>query len=430
MKLLFEFSLLCSLTIASISAQAQTQAQTHAEIHPDIYPSWLPPASQVNKTLENLPQLRASRANLTAEKANAERLRVGPHEWIARTSGQQRRENLGTHYFENEIAIERAMRYSSKADKDIAIGKNSIEVADAALADSWHEAARSLMALWFNWLREERQTRRLQEYAQILNRELSIAVKRVNAGDAPRMEIMLAETELAKAQAAQLQAFRRTELLAAELEKKFPGIALYASTTLVEPPQVQGNVAEWREKILTDNHELELAERTAQNEKLIADRILLEKTPDPTIGVRMVQERGGSERILGLTLSMPIPGEYRRRQAEVALARADAAQERAQEIRAKVEAMASQVSLTALSAKALWQTMANIATQTETNARLASRAYALGEASLAETLLARRHAIEALNFSEQAQLDALEAYSRLLLDTHAIWSLHEGHEHY
>jgi outer membrane protein, heavy metal efflux system len=428
MKLIYRFSLLCCFYVATMSAQAQTQSQ--AEIQPNIYPSWLPPAPQVNKTLENLPQLRASRANLIAEKANAERLRVGPYEWIARTSGQQRKENLGPHYFVNEIAIERAMRYSGKADKDVAIGKNSIEVADAALADSWHEAARSLMALWFNWLREERQTRRLQEYAQILNRELSIAIKRVNAGDAPRMEIMLAETELAKAQAAQLQAYRRTELLAAELEKRFPGIALYASTTLAEPPQVLGSATEWSEKILTDNHELELAERTAQNEKLIADRILLEKTPDPTIGVRMLQDRGGSEKNLGLTLSMPIPGEYRRRQAEVALARADVAQERAQETRAKVEAMASQVSLTALSAKAFWQIRANISKQTETNAQLSSRAYALGEASLAETLLARRNAIEALNLAEQAQLDALESYSRLLLDTHAIWSLHEGHEHY
>jgi outer membrane protein TolC len=428
MKLIYRFSLLCFFYVATMSAQAQTQSQ--AEIQPHVYPSWLPPAPQVNKTLENLPQLRASRANLIAEKANAERLRVGPYEWIARSSGQQRKENLGPHYFINEIAIERAMRYSGKADKDVAIGKNSIEVADAALADSWHEAARSLMALWFNWLREERQTRRLQEYAQILNRELSIAVKRVNAGDAPRMEIMLAETELAKAQAAQLQAYRRTELLAAELEKRFPGIGLNASTSLAEPPQVLGSVTEWREKILTDNHELELAERTAQNEKLIADRILLEKTPDPTIGVRMLQERGGSDKNLGLTLSMPIPGEYRRRQAEVALARADVAQERAQETRAKVEAMASQVSLTALSAKSFWQTRENISKQTETNAQLSSRAYALGEASLAETLLARRNAIEALNLAEQAQLDALEAYSRLLLDTHAIWSLHEGHEHY
>ena len=103
MKLIYQFSLLCFLTIASISAQSQTQAQ--AEIQPNVYPSWLPPAPQVNKTLENLPQLRASRANLTAEKANAERLRVGPYEWVVRATGQQRRESIGNNYFEKEIAI-------------------------------------------------------------------------------------------------------------------------------------------------------------------------------------------------------------------------------------------------------------------------------------------------------------------------------------
>jgi hypothetical protein len=44
-------------------------------------------------------------------------------------------------------------------------------------------------------------------------------------------------------------------------------------------------------------------------------------------------------------------------------------------------------------------------------------------------LLARRHAIEALAIAEQAQIDALQSWSRLLLDTHAIWRLHEGHQH-
>lgn len=408
------------LCAVCVNAQAQTP----------VYPDWLPPAQQVKQTLENLPQLRASRANLTAEKANAEKLRAGPHEWTARATGQQRREIIGNNYFENEIAVERAIRYSGKADKDEAIGKNGIALADAALADSWHEAARSLMTLWFGWLREERQTRRLQEYAQVLTRELQIAEKRVKAGDAPRMEIMLAETELAKAQSAQMQALRRTELLSVELEKKFPGIALNAATVLTEPPAIEGSATMWREKILTDNHELELAEHTAHHEKLIAERIVLEKTPDPTMGLRVAQERGGSEKILGLSLSIPLPGEYRRRQAEAALSRADAAQERAQETRTRVETVANQVVINALSAKSMWQTTANISAQTEINAGLASRAYALGEASLADTLLARRHAIEALNIAEQSQLDALEAYSRLLLDTHAIWSLHEGHEHH
>jgi cobalt-zinc-cadmium efflux system outer membrane protein len=53
-----------------------------------------------------------------------------------------------------------------------------------------------------------------------------------------------------------------------------------------------------------------------------------------------------------------------------------------------------------------------------------SRAYELGESPLSDTLLARRQALEALSAAEQAQIDALEAQARLLLDMHAIWSLH------
>jgi outer membrane protein TolC len=143
----------------------------------------------------------------------------------------------------------------------------------------------------------------------------------------------------------------------------------------------------------------------------------------------MARERGGSEHILGLTFSMPLPGEYRRKQTDAALARAQMAQEHAQETRVKVESTAMQVALQAASAPSLWKQLSDVAAQTETNAALVSRAYALGEAPLSDTLLARRHAIEAQGIAEQTQIDALESWSRLLLDTHAIWSLHEGHEH-
>lgn len=393
------------------------------------YPQWLPPADQVKTTLENLPQLRASRSGVLVEQANAGRLRAGNQEWTARAGMQQRRERIGQDYFENELALERPIRFSVKADKDIALGENGIEVADAALADNWHEAARMLMSLWFGWLREERQALRLQEYARNLERELQIVQKRVKAGDAPRMEMMLAETELAKAQSAHAQARRRALLLATEIEKKFPGVIATAPAALPAPLPLEDSAATWQQKILTDNHELELAELTARHEKLLADRISLERRPDPTVGVRMARERGGSEHIFGLTFSMPLPGEYRRKQTDAALARAQMAQEHAQETRVKVESSAMQVALQAASAPSLWKQLSDVAAQTEANAALVSRAYALGEAPLSDTLLARRHAIEAQGIAEQTQIDALESWSRLLLDTHAIWSLHEGHEH-
>lgn len=394
------------------------------------YPQWLPPEAQVKQTLENLPQLRAGRSSLLMEQANAARLQAGAQEWSIRAGVQQRSERIGRNFTENEIAIERPIRFGDKADKDAAIGENGIQVADAALADNWHEAARTLMSLWFDWLREERSALRLQDYAQVLTKEMQIVQKRVKAGDAPRLELMLAETELTKAGANQSQAAQRARILAAEIKRKFPGIATDLPTTLPNPLPIEGDTTFWQQKILTDNHELELAELTARQEKLHAERTVLERRPDPTVGVRMANERGGDERILGVSLSLPLPGQYRSKLAEAALARAQMAAEYAQETRIRVESMAEQVALTAAAAQPLWQQLAQVSQQTEANAALVSRAYALGEAALSDTLLARRHAIEAQAAAELAQIDALQSWSRLLLDTHAIWRLHEGHEHH
>ena len=395
----------------------------------ESYPDWLPPAAQVQQSLEALPQLRASRSALRLEQANAGRLQAGTQEWTARAGLHQRSERIGRNYLENEIAFERPMRLASKADKDRDLGENGILVADAALADNWHESARALMTLWFDWLREERSALRLQDYAQILARELQIVQQRFKAGDAPRIDSLLAETELAKARASQAQSAQRARLLAAEISKKFPGVVTAMPAALSLPQPLQGDTTFWQQKILSDNHELELADLSAKQEKLSAERIALEQRPDPTFGVRIASERGGDDRIIGFSVSVPLPGQYRRKQTEVALARAQMAAEHAAETRVKVESTAQQVALAADSAWALWQGLANVAQQTEANAALVSRAYALGEAPLSDTLLARRHAIEALATAEQVQIDALQSWSRLLLDTHAIWSLHEGHEH-
>lgn len=395
----------------------------------DSYPDWLPPAQQVQHALEDLPQLRASRSALRVEQANAGRLQAGTQEWTARAGLHQRSERIGRNYLENEIAFERPIRLGSKADKDKALGENGILFADAALADNWHESARMLMALWFDWLREERSALRLQDYAQVLARELQIVQQRFKAGDAPRIDTMLAETELAKARASLAQAGQRARLLAAEISKKFPGVVPAMPSALSAPQPLEGDTVFWQQKILSDNHELELADLGAKQEKLSAERIALEQRPDPTFGVRIASERGGNERIIGFSVSVPLPGQYRRKQTEAALARAQMAEEHAADTRVKVESTAQQVALAADSAWALWQGLANVAQKTEANAALVSRAYALGEAPLSDTLLARRHAIEALAMAEQAQIDALQSWSRLLLDTHAIWSLHEGHEH-
>jgi outer membrane protein TolC len=60
------------------------------------------------------------------------------------------------------------------------------------------------------------------------------------------------------------------------------------------------------------------------------------------------------------------------------------------------------------------------------NSRLMQRAYALGEAELQAMLLARRQASAAMTNALQAQVTALAAYYRLLVDAHLIWGLEHG----
>ena len=390
----------------------------------DSYPAALPPPALVHDVLARQPRVAAARAGISAEQANSRRLAAGTYEWSVRTTVQRRNEASGPRYHENEIAVERPLRWMSKADKDVELGDHGVRVSEARLGDAWHEAARGLLKDWFDWLRGARAALRLAQHAQLLEQQLSIVRRRVRAGDAPRMDAMLAETERDRAQAAYLQAEQRRELLAAGLRSRYPGLEPRMPEALPAPQPLAGDEEAWRRKILEDNHEIELAQAEVRIDRLSAERAALDRLPDPTLGLRYAQERDRQERIFGVSVSIPIPGTARREQELASLSRADMAQERAREVRVRVEGDALQVSMRAAAAQALSAQLAGISGQAENNAALVARAYALGEAPLNDTLLARRQALDALTAAEQARIDALEAQARLLLDMHAIWSLH------
>lgn len=394
----------------------------------DGFAGQLLPAEEVaRKVLLELPQVQAARAYLGAEEANARRIAAGTHEWTVRALGQRRTDNFGTRYLENEIAVERAVRLPGKAGKDQALGAAGVEVAQARLADVWHESARSLQRGWFEWLREERNARRLQEHARLLEQQLGIVRKRVQAGDAPRLEEMLADTELQRALAAQAQSAARAGRQLVELRLRFPGLILQAPATLPEPAMPAGEPEDWQRAILDHNHEIELAELEAAQARLTAERVVLERRPDPTLGVRYAQERDRQEKILGVIVSVPFSGTARSAAADAALLRARAAEEKSRETRLRVQSDAAQVAQRTQSAVRLAAQFSRITSQSDANARLIGKAYSLGEAPLSDTLLARRQALDALTQYEQAQLDAWEAHARLLLDMHRLWSLREHH---
>ncbi len=390
----------------------------------------LPPASSVREALNRLPHVQAARAGVALGSANREGLRAGPYEWTVRGSVQQRRESIGPRYFENGIAIERPWRWFGKAEKDAAIGDQGVLEAQAALGDAWHEAARALLKGWFDWLREASTSARLLEQVALLEQQTEIARKRVNAGDAARVELRLAEAERERVVAVQRQAAQRASLAALDLTRRFPGIRAAMPAALPLPAALPGTDEEWLQHVLADNHETALAEATARKARLTAERVASDRMPDPTVGVRMSQERDRQEQIVGLTLSIPLPGAARRARTAASVAQANVADERARQIAAKVASDAARAVLAARGTHDIWMRLARVADQTRANADLAARAYALGESDLSATLLARRQALEVALAAASAQLDALEAQARLALDAHHIWALdEEGAKH-
>ena len=132
-------------------------------------------------------------------------------------------------------------------------------------------------------------------------------------------------------------------------------------------------------------------------------------------------EAYGEEKIVGLSVSMPIPGSRRSLELQKQLAGADQA-------RQNLELVGRQLAGTGRSRYALalgnyerWKLTRSAAETLQDNARLAQRAYTLGEQDLQALLLARRQALEAAEAQANAQVDALRSYYGLLLDAKLLW---------
>lgn len=387
--------------------------------------SLLPPDAAVRATLADLPQLRASTLESDLARAEQKKLAAGQHEWILRAGQSQRRITGGERYQEQELGLERTVRWFGKAGQDEAIGAQTVALAATQRADTWHEAGRTLLADWFEALREQVAVARWQEQQQ-LAQELQVLVeKRVKAGDAARLDLLQAQAEQGRVSAQLQQARLRLEQVLGQLQLNYRGLPLPAATRLPAPEYGNADIDNLQARILDDNHEVELAEAGAELAQLRARRQERERMPDPTVALRAVRERDGQERLLGVSLSIPLGGAARSAERDAAVARAGMARERLALVQRKVAADARRAATEGVRSVAVWQTLEQVAQQTQQQASLMLRAYQAGELTLAEALTGRRLALEALLAAQSAQLDALQAEARVRLDAHEIWSIDE-----
>lgn len=414
------------LALLVLSLPALTQAG--AASAPD-----LPPETQALAALRSSPLVDAAGEHIEAQEARARRLAAGFHEWTLSVGEQTRRvrSTPGGTYTEWDVGLERALRLPGKRDLDIQLGTAGITAAQIGRGDALHEAGRGLLAGWFEWLREQAAAAQWQQQRDSLARQARVVGRRVELGDAPRLERLQADAALAQASAQLAQAEGRARVAAERLRRHYPALALPGSVPEIAPDALEGSADSWIEAVLQHNHELGLARAESARARISANRSDAERRPDPSIGVRMARERSGEERLLGVSLSIPLPGEGRRADSDAALADARASAHREAGVRRRVEAEAAAQYQRAVSARAGWHSQQSAAEALAGSADLMERAWQLGEGSLADTLAARRLAHEARLAAQLARLEASEARYRLLLDAHQLWALdedeHPGH---
>ncbi|KAB2968771.1 hypothetical protein, partial [Zoogloea sp.] len=270
----------------------------------------LPPAAQAMAVLLSSPTVSAAGAGIEAEEARARRLAAGSHEWTLRLTDQQRRVRGSPdgRYNEWDVGIDRAFRLPGKSDLDRQLGDAGVAGARIARGDALHEAGRGLLASWFEGLRELSTAGQWRRQRDILARQAQAVARRVQLGDAPRLEGLQADAALAQADAQYAQAIGRAQVAAERLRRLYPGLTLPDEVVERPPEPIEGTESEWIQAILEHNHELGVARALSARARVGASRADAERIPDPSLGVRLARERDGEERLVGMTLSIPLPG--------------------------------------------------------------------------------------------------------------------------
>lgn len=402
------FSTWAAVTLLASAVQAQ---------------SYLPSDELVRAAVEQSPGVQAADAARRGAQAKADGLRAGTHETLVRATGQRRwvRDGSGQRFGEGQIAVERPLRLWGKAQVDGELADATKAAGQLLAQDARHETARQLLALWFAARRAAQARQAAQDNADAATELARITARRLQAGDAARLEVDLANAEQARMRAALAVAQSTEQAALADLQAQFPGVGAPSDEQAALPDLPVQAAAELRTIYVEQSHEYLLAQAEEKLSLHQARRADLERHPDPTVGVFATSERGGAERIAGVSFSMPLGSVYRDAQAAVAVADADAALSRRlaaeRRLGAEFDVLWSQLTGKRLAALAQIE-----AAQLQRSAADRSlRAYRAGESSLTDLLSVRRTLADALLAERLAQSEALESDSRLLLDLHRLW---------
>lgn len=380
------------------------------------------PTLIVRPILEQDPSVAAARAGLEAARQDAAMLEASPYEWIAKLASQRRKVQNDANYQEWNAGIERSLRLPGKAAADRKLASAVLAEAEAHYGEAMHEAARELLNLWLAWLAAE-QARDLATSNRLsIQENLAIVEKRLRAGDVAKLDLNLAQAELAEQKRVENDTRIQSQIALSHLQARFPGLA-QGLGSLPTPVQLKEEASFWRERILSESDELKITQAQFDKAKAHAERVRAEKVPDPTVGLYTSSEVGGRERITGISLSIPIPGGQRNRRADKS---SQVAEMSRYELELKKRQLSAEINASIISAQGHYESLQLAdagAAATQANAKLMQRAYALGEIELQALLAARRLATSSAQNALSARIAATSSYYLLLIDAHLVWDL-------
>lgn len=388
---------------------------------------YLPDPKAAEAALWTSPMVTQSRGDYAAQSLRSQSLQQGREEWKLDAEVDQRRIQTtpSDDFAEWGLALSRPIRMPARAEADRALAGALNAHAEASLGEALHESGRQLLTLWFDWLNQSSQSSLWQEQRQLAEQQLATVNARIRLGEAPRSERVNAEAALAQIRLQQQQAATRLQQARSRLLAQFPALPLTADTTLPPPAQsgFPGSAEQYVDAVLEHNHELFRARRQADVLQAEARKLARHRSVDPTLGVFYRNEMGGNEHVLGLGVSLTLPGGARRTDQEAVEQLAATAQDAALRLEQRLRQEARADFETATAQTANWEQAHQAAQALDEAARLAALAYSLGEGSLDQVLVNRRLALEGRLTAQQVQLDALAANARLMLDSHQLWPL-------
>jgi outer membrane protein TolC len=388
---------------------------------------YLPDPKAAEAALWASPSVAQARGDYAAQSLRSRSLQQGRDEWKLDAEIDQRRIQTppSDNFAEWGLALSRPIRMPARAEADRTLAGALNAHAEASLGEALHESGRQLLTLWFDWLNQASQSSQWQAQRQLAEQQLATVNARIRLGEAPRTERINAEAALAQIRLQQQQSATRLQQARSRLLAQFPTLPLTEETTLPPPtePGFQGSADHYAEAVLEHNHELFRARRQADVLQAEARKLAQHRSVDPTVGVFYRNEMGGNEHVLGLGVGLTLPGGARRTDQEAAEQLATTAQSAAIQLEQRLRQEARADFETATAQVENWQQAGRAAQALTEAARLAARAYDLGEGSLDQVLLNRRLALDGQLMAQQTQLDALAANARLQLDSHQLWPL-------